>query len=73
MVHQTCQAICGVAAQIKSEPVALHVYVHCLAHCLNLCLQDAARICFHVHDTLELIVNPITGTLHNYMQYITSA
>ena len=45
----------GVAAQIKREqPAALHV--HCLAHCLNLCLQDAGRICSHVRDTLELIV-----------------
>ena len=45
----------GVAAQIKSEqPAALHV--HCLAHCLNLCLQDAARICSHVRDALELII-----------------
>ena len=45
----------GVAAQIKSEqPAALHV--HCLAHCFNLCLQDAARICHHVRDALELII-----------------
>jgi len=45
----------GVAAQIKSEqPAALHV--HCLAHCLNPCLQDAAWICSHVHDALELII-----------------
>ena len=46
---------CGVAAQIKSEqPTALHV--HCPARCLNLCLQDAARICSLVRDTLELII-----------------
>ena len=45
----------GVAAQIKKEqPAAL--YVHCLAHSLNLCLQDAARICPHVRDSLELIM-----------------
>ena len=45
----------GVAARIKSkQPAALHV--HCLAHCLNLCLQDAARICSHVRDALELII-----------------
>lgn len=45
----------GVAAQIKSEqPAALHV--HCLAHCLNLCLQDAARICSHIRDAPEMII-----------------
>ena len=38
----------------REQPAALHV--HCLAHCLNLCLQDAGRICSHVRDTLELIV-----------------
>lgn len=47
--------ISGVAARIKSDvPSALHV--HCLAHCLNLCLQDSARICVIVRDTLELVI-----------------
>lgn len=45
----------GVATRIKNEhPAALHV--HCLAHCLNLCLQDAARVCPHGRDSLELII-----------------
>ncbi len=45
----------GIAAQIKREqPAALHV--RCLSHRLNLCLQDAARICSHVRDALELII-----------------
>lgn len=42
----------GVAAQIKSlEPSALDV--HCFATCLNSCLQDAARNCTVVRDTIE--------------------
>lgn len=56
MAHPICQAIC-VELLLKSkreQPAALHV--HCLAHCLNLCLQDAARICPHVRDALELIM-----------------
>ena len=45
----------GVATQIKNEqPAAFHV--HCLANCLNLGLQDAARICHPVRDSLELIM-----------------
>ena len=46
----------GVATQIKTEqPASLHV--HCLAHCLNLYLQDAARICHPVRDSLSLSWN----------------
>ena len=41
----------GVASQIKSvEPTVLYV------HCLNLCLQDAARICAIIRDSLELVI-----------------
>ena len=48
----------GVATRIKSEePAALHV--HCLAHCLNLCLQDSARICVLVRDTLVLVMEVV--------------
>ena len=56
--------LCGVAAQIKrKQPAALHV--HCLAHCLNLCLQDAARICSHVHDALEQIIELVKLIKHS--------
>ncbi|XP_062511832.1 zinc finger MYM-type protein 1-like [Corticium candelabrum] len=48
----------GVAARIRNEqPKALHV--HCLAHSLNLCLQDTARICTIVHDTLQLVIEVV--------------
>ena len=47
-----------VAARIRNEqPKALHV--HCLAHCLNLCLQDTARICTIVRDTLQLVIEVV--------------
>ena len=48
----------GVATRIKSEePAAL--FVHCLAHRLNLCLQDSARICVLVRDTLVLVMEVV--------------
>ena len=44
----------GVATQLrKEEPSAIPV--HCFAHCLNLCLQDAAKVCTMVRDSLGLI------------------
>ena len=44
----------GVAARLRQEePAALHV--HCWAHCLNLCLQDVAKSCHLVRDSLCLV------------------
>ena len=45
----------GVGTQIQAEqPVAIKV--HCLAHRLNLVLQDAARKCFPIRNTLDVII-----------------
>ena len=44
----------GVAARIIKESPKAH-YVHCLAHSLNLCLQDCARACQTIKESLLLV------------------
>ena len=44
----------GVAVRIIKESPKAH-YVHCLAHSLNLCLQDCARACQTIKESLLLV------------------
>ena len=44
----------GVAARIVKESPKVH-YVYCLAHSLNLCLQDCARACQIIKESLLLV------------------
>lgn len=44
----------GVATQLRKEEPTV-IPVHCFAHCLNLCLQEAAKVCTIVRDSLGLI------------------
>lgn len=44
----------GVATQLQKEE-SRAIPVHCFAHSLNLCLQDAAKSCNIVRDSLSLI------------------
>ena len=44
----------GVGARIQREE-STAITVHCLAHSLNLCLQDAAKTCDMVRNSISLI------------------
>ena len=44
----------GVAARFVQEVPKAH-YIHCLAHSLNLCLQDCARTCRIIKESLLLV------------------
>ena len=48
----------GVARRIKDEE-STAINVHCSAHSLNLCLQDAAKQCSPVRNTLDMVMEII--------------
>ena len=53
----------GLAKRVEADEASA-IPVHCFAHCLNLCLQEAARRCSIIRDSLGL-VNDISKLIRN--------